>query len=92
MDSQRFDVHKAIKKLQEKGINKYTCPICQGRKFSIPDTIATIHSSENVNSVVLGTYFPAVAVVCNNCGNMTFFSLGALGMMEEGEGNNAKQD
>ena len=66
-----------------------TCPFCQGKKFTTTEQLATISIAKNYGNVELGPFIPAGMLVCENCGHIEFFALGALGLLnkEEGEDN-----
>ena len=87
----KYDANKAIEKLEERGIRQYICPYCQGRDFSILEKMATIGVSTEVKSVELGHYIPAAIMLCNKCGNLSFFALANLGMLDGGESGNAQK-
>lgn len=86
----KYDATLAIKKLKERGIGNYICPFCQGRQFSVQEQLATISISSDVHSVELGHYIPAAILVCNQCGNLSFFALAGLGMLDKGDSSNGE--
>lgn len=65
------------------------CPYCGGQKFTSTDKYAAILIGEDLKNVSIGPTVPAGMVICENCGHIEFFALGALGLLNrpEGEGN-----
>ena len=86
----KYDQNEFISKLQEKmgrpGIPP--CPFCGGNEFSAIDSYATLIINTDLNQVNIGPNIPAGIVVCNKCGHMEFFALGALGMLSKKDGDN----
>ena len=59
------------------------CPFCRGQKFTTTDQIATISITKNYGNVELGPFIPTGMLVCENCGHIDFFALGALGLLKK---------
>lgn len=88
----KYDARQAIKKLQQRGIGNYVCPFCQGREFSVQEQLATISISDDIKHLNIGHYIPSAILVCSKCGNLSFFALAALGMLEKGDSSNGEKD
>lgn len=75
------------KKMNGKGFP--ACPCCGGLKFTTTQNLASILIGDDKKSVNLGPNIPAGMVICENCGRMEFFALGALGLLnvEEHDGS-----
>lgn len=81
-----FDVQKAIQVLKSKGASNYVCPFCGGRDFGIHGEVATISVTDELTTLKLGNYVPALMFLCNKCGNIQFFSLTMLGLANKADG------
>ena len=82
-------VGELTKKMGHNGVP--TCPFCKGTRFSTTDELATISIAKNYGNVELGPFIPAGILVCENCGHMEFFALGALGLLKkEGDAEDGK--
>ena len=82
-----FDAQAAISALKTKGLGKYVCPCCGGRKFSVHNEAATLSVSDQLNVLKIGNYVPAAILICDNCGNLQFFALAKLGLISEKGGD-----
>ena len=74
--------NKIAEKLNEK---KATLP-CQrwGKSdFSVLDGFINLPLNQEINGnvVIGGPTIPCAAIACNNCGNLSYHALGALGML-----------
>lgn len=58
------------------------CPFCGGQRFTSTDKFATILIGEELNSISLGPSIPSGMLICENCGHVEFFALGALGLLQ----------
>ena len=67
------------------------CQYCGGKKFTSTDKLASIFIGDDLDSVNLGPSIPAGMVICEKCGHVEFFALGALGMLTEEGGENGKK-
>ena len=83
----KFDSQQALRILRERGIGRYTCIVCSGREFELHNEVTTLNVTDDVSSIRLGTYIPAAALICKNCGNIQLFALGTLGMMNADDGD-----
>lgn len=82
----KYDSKKFIDALSQKvSQNKLICPYCNGTQFTTPDEFASILMSKEMSSINIGPTIPAGMVVCQNCGHIDFFALGALNLLEKKE-------
>lgn len=65
-----------------------TCPYCKGTNFSALPQFASILINTDMKNLNLGPSIPCGMVICNNCGHIEFFALGALGMLDNKENKN----
>ena len=88
----KYEPNEFIARLTEKveTINQYKCPFCSGERFSVTGTIATIPASKDLGKMSLGPNVPAGMIVCEKCGHIDFFALGALGMIDNGKKDTQK--
>lgn len=63
------------------------CPYCGGQEFTTTEKFATILIGDDLGSVSLGPSIPSGIIVCEKCGHIDFFALGALGLLKGTEGN-----
>lgn len=73
-----FDADIVIRKLKKQGAMHYRCPLCGGTNFAVQGEVATISTTDRINTMNLGTYVPCAMMICTNCGNVQFFALGIL--------------
>lgn len=86
-NANRF-AEELIRKTNGRGIP--LCPYCGSSQFTSTDKLATILIGDELDGVSLGPSIPAGMVICENCGHMDFFALGALGLLPKGEGKDGK--
>lgn len=86
------ETKKQIINALSKRVGSFVCPICHQSKYSFVDGYTVDAVQEDYKAVLLGgRLIPSVMLVCNNCGHIDRFSLGVLGLLEQGEqqqGNN----
>lgn len=67
-------------------VGSFVCPICHQSKYSFVDGYTVDAVQEDYKVIQLGgRLIPSVILVCNNCGHIDRFSLGVLGLIEQGE-------
>lgn len=66
------------------------CPYCQGTHFTSTEDFATILIGKDLSSIHLGSSIPSGMAICQTCGHIDFFALGALGLLEKKEESNGK--
>ena len=86
-NTNNYESSKAVQELARRGVRAPKCPYCGGMKFSISGELATISVTKQIGSVDIGTHIPSAVLICENCGNLQFFALAKLGMMERKETN-----
>lgn len=69
------------------------CPMCHHRHFALLDGYITENIQNNYKSIIVGggTILPLATIICDNCGYVAQYSLGALGLLEE-ESQASNQD
>lgn len=73
-----------------KRISILKCPMCQHGSFVMLDGYVLQPVSENLKSITIGgSSIPMTAIVCNNCGYVSFHALGAIGMLNNMEENDS---
>lgn len=89
----KYDSQEFVKRLEDKIGNRMVpnCPYCGGEKFSAVQQFANIVVCDGFDRLELGNAVPSGMIVCENCGHVEFFALGALGMLE-GKDNNGRKD
>ena len=75
---------KIAQKLAERGAVQ-ACPRCGHPNFSLLDGFINLPLNKEVTGDVIigGPQVPCAVVGCNNCGNLSYHALGALGMLPE---------
>lgn len=70
--------------LNKKGAIK-PCQRCGHGNFIVLDGFANIPLSQELsgNVVIGGPTVPCAVIACNNCGNISYHALGALGLLNE---------
>lgn len=81
-EPQKF-IEAFYNKTKKKGIPN--CPYCGGSKFTTTDKYAPIIISTDIGNVNFGPSIPAGMIICETCGHIEFFALGALGLLEKSE-------
>jgi len=79
------DVKNEIaKKLNEKGA-VLPCQRCGKQNFSLLDGFVNLPLSQEIsgNVIIGGPSVPCAVIACNNCGNLSYHALGAIGMLNE---------
>lgn len=85
----KYNPNKFIEVLSRKINNRIPpCPFCGGIKFTSTPEYANINLSDEIGNIKIGTSIPAGIVVCENCGHIEFFALGALKMLNDKEESN----
>lgn len=75
---------KIAKTIQEKGALK-PCSRCGHQNFSLLDGFINLPLTQEIsgNMIIGGPQVPCAVTACNNCGNLTYHALGALGLLNE---------
>lgn len=78
---------KIKEKIEAKGALK-PCERCGQPNFSILDGFINLPLTQEVseNEIIGGPQVPCAVITCNNCGNLSYFALGALGLLEQNKG------
>ena len=90
----KFDSDEFLKVLDKKfkGRELPNCPFCGGQKYTTVSQYANIVVNDNFEGLELGTTIPSGIIVCENCGHIEFFALGALGMLKGKDGNGGENN
>ena len=82
-----FDQNEFLQKLTPKlvGFRFQKCPYCGGERFTTTNEFASIVVSKSFEGLQIGNAIPAGMVICQNCGHIEFFALGALQMLPKKE-------
>lgn len=87
----KYDPREFANKLTEKipGHSIRICPFCGGEEYTTTQNFASFIIGDELSNVCLGPNIPAGMLVCQNCGHIDFFALGALDLLakDEGDGN-----
>ena len=61
------------------------CQRCGQSNFSVLDGFVNLPLSEEIsgNVIIGGPSIPCAVIACNNCGNLSYHALGALGMLNK---------
>ena len=82
---------KLIERIRDK-THHLICPYCGGEKFTTTKSLAAVLTGEEVDQLSLGSYIPAGMLICEQCGHIEFFALGALEMNDNKDTENKKND
>ena len=80
----KYDSNAFIRAISEKVNNNAfpSCPYCGGNKFTSTNNVAAIIIGEDTSNINLGPHIPSGMIICEKCGHIDFFALGALGLMK----------
>lgn len=86
----KYNPQDFISALQKRTNNRSVpaCPFCGGRKYTSTDSMASILIGTDLDSVSIGPTVPSGMLICQQCGHVEFFALGALGLLHEKDGVN----
>ena len=59
------------------------CPVCGGIHFNVPEQMANVIIGDSFEGIQIGQSIPSGMLICNNCGHIEFFALGALGLLPQ---------
>jgi hypothetical protein len=77
---------KVLAALAQKWPNP-SCDICGHNNWAVVDQAVSIQVTDLSGSVSIPPpQIPSAGLVCNNCGNIRLFALGALGLLARPEG------
>ena len=82
------DFIKKLSKVMKK--NFPTCPYCGGKHFNTTENFAVILVNNDYSSFNIGPSIPTGMVICENCGHIDFFALGALNKIKEEDQKDGK--
>lgn len=86
-----MDTNEIAKKLKEQNA-LLPCSRCGGTSFTIINSYTKLNLDSHLDGSVRigGDIIPTCMVVCDNCGAITMHALGALGLMNKKDTQNAK--
>ncbi len=61
------------------------CPFCGESSFSTNGDFVSLLSQKEFGTIQIGAHIPVGIVVCNNCGHIEQFALGALGLLNKAQ-------
>ncbi len=65
------------------------CPYCGGNNFTTTGDFAHVIIANNYGGLQIGNTIPAGMIICQKCGHIEFFALGANGLLpNKGEKDN----
>lgn len=63
---------------------KSVCEVCEQNNWAIVDQAIGLPITDLSGNVIIPSpQIPAAALICNNCGNIRLFALGALGLLPQ---------
>ena len=71
--------------------NPQPCPFCGALNYVTDPEMAMIPVQSSTDGLVIGKSIPCGILVCNNCGHVNFFALGALGLLPKNDGDDNAQ-
>jgi hypothetical protein len=81
---------KLLAALQERKINA-TCEVCGHNNWAAIDQAVSVQITDLSGGFSIPPpQIPAGGLVCNHCGNIRLFALGALGLLPKPEGEEKK--
>ena len=85
----KFNTDDYINKLSKllKNGNFPVCPYCGGNNFTTTQNFASIIASNDFDGINISTSIPCGMIICQKCGHIEFFALGALGLIPPKEVN-----
>jgi len=76
---------RLLEKLQERGA-RIQCEICNQNTWAVVDQAISLQITDLSPSFKIpAPQIPSAGMVCNNCGNVRLFALGALNLLPESE-------
>jgi len=80
-DSQREEIAEAIRQRCHGRLRD--CPFCGHSNWVLVDGLVTLPLSDNLGTFQLGgAMMPLAALVCEQCGNASFFNILVLGLAD----------
>lgn len=77
--------------LNEKAREISSCRFCGKRKYGAVKQVTMLYVQDSFDSMAINRSIPCGAVVCEECGHVNLFALGALGLLPE-EDKNVRMD
>lgn len=82
----KYEPKEFIQKLSKRMPNNIpACPFCHGDQFTSTEDFASIIIGKDISTINLGPSIPAGMLICQTCGHIEFFALGALGLLKNKE-------
>lgn len=87
----KYNPQDFVVALNKKAPNKQLiCPYCHGNQFTTTEDFASILIGKDLSGLNLGPSIPSGMIICQNCGHIDFFALGALGFLDKKEEKDGK--
>ena len=90
----KYDPQKFISIIKDKtGGKRLVCPFCNGSQFTTTEDFATVLIGKELSCISIGLSIPSGMIICQKCGHIDFFALGALDLLNnrEEDNDNGKQ-
>jgi ribosomal protein L37E len=81
-DMSEATAEEIIETLEARGVNK-PCARCGKNRFSFVSKAMVFIQDDFRNIEIGGKSVPTVTIACDNCGNLSFHAIGALGLLKE---------
>lgn len=80
-----------LAKLAERGARPQ-CEICEHNNWAVVDQAISVQITDLSGALrIPPPQIPCAGLVCNNCGNLRLFALGALRLLPEAEGGRTNE-
>jgi hypothetical protein len=66
--------------IQDKWLGRGKCSQCDAKEWLIADAPAHLIVGDTDGATLMGTYYPAVVLICQSCGNIVLLHAGAMGL------------
>ena len=83
--SVKLDVEKAEEWLNTHWKGDQICPICGKDDWVIIDEVVEVRAYSEGRTVIGGSIYPHMAVICSKCGNTLLFNALLAGLVEQPE-------
>ena len=78
----KLDLEKALEWVDSHWKGNKLCGVCGNTDWGIIDEVVEVRAYNGGRTVIGGSIFPHLAVICNICGNTLFFNAILAGLVE----------